>query len=476
MIRRTFLLLLATCDFSRTVQEEGQHCGAIILNSTHGDAEVYAKCTTATSVHIHNTNLTSLDNSFPSLHTISQNEDKHAIVISFNENLTWSGQLFPKLESVLVKNESLQLATIAIHDNPKLCVPPDALIRLQQLSAAATSRESTFIQHCHCDMNTLQEMEKESMVTRKTPLSVGRCVVFNGDLTIDKSVPENLKHAMSNIRTIHGTISVQDSTWKEFRLPVLEVIENVSKRPAIFIKDNAYLENVSMPLLRSLLSAGDHVHIYNNPRLRLSDFMRETFQTAVLADPTDHSSSTIHIKTSPCRINATGISKELQHCDSIDGDINISGNSNVDRTNLEYLSSVTKLFGCLTIKGTSLKSLLFLSHLKEVHCKSNQPPILIARNPITSIELAVHIVRSSYDQPVVIRNNKFLCEKFIEKWQKLLLTMRKVNKGNGSIIEHSNNGSHCGSRSSQSPLLLILTALASTMMFVAMVLMTRRYN
>nr|CDJ86009.1 hypothetical protein HCOI_00700000 [Haemonchus contortus] len=115
-----------------------------------------------------------------------------------------------------------------------------------------------------------------------------------------------------------------------------------------------------MPLLRSLLSAGDHVHIYNNPRLRLSDFMRETFQTAVLADPTDHSSSTIHIKTAP--------------------------------------------------------------------------PILIARNPITSIELAVYIVRSSYNQPVVIRNNKFLCEKFIEKWQKLLLTMRKVPEAHKVIL------------------------------------------
>ncbi|VDO24057.1 unnamed protein product [Haemonchus placei] len=275
----------------------------------------------------------------------------YAIVISFNENLTWSGQLFPKLGWVFVKNESLQLATIAIHDNPKLCVPPDALIRLQQLSAIATSRESTFIQHCHCDMNTLQKMAKESVVTRKTPLSVGRCVVFNGDLTIDKSVPENLKHAMSNIRTIHGTITVQDSTWKEFRLPVLEVIENVSKKPAIFIKDNAYLENVSMPFLRSLLSAGDHVHIYDNPRLRLSDFMRETFQTAVLADPTDHSSSTIHIKTSPCRINATGISKELQHCDSIDGDINISGDSNVVRTNLEYLSSVPEAHKVTLLSG-----------------------------------------------------------------------------------------------------------------------------
>ncbi|KAK5983452.1 hypothetical protein GCK32_019587 [Trichostrongylus colubriformis] len=97
------------------------------------------------------------------------------------------------------------LATIAIHDNAKVCVPPEDIDRLRKVGSESNLLDDTYIQKCQCDMNVLKEMAKKIVKEKKPVRSVGRCVVLNGDLTIDRHVEDYLKVIFS---TAHRTVNV----------------------------------------------------------------------------------------------------------------------------------------------------------------------------------------------------------------------------------------------------------------------------
>ncbi|KAK5970870.1 hypothetical protein GCK32_006405, partial [Trichostrongylus colubriformis] len=174
-----------------------------------------------------------------------------------------------------------------------------------------------------------------------------------------------------------------------------------------------------------------------------------------------------------CQVSISGITPAIRHCTIAHGDIDITEQTITKNTNLEYLSSIEKLNGCLTIKGTSLRSLLFLRSLKEIHCEKNQNPVLIEDNPITAIDLTVHTVISKFNQTVMVRDNIFLCPKTLERWQQLLSAMAKAN-GKGSLLEHQNNGLRCGIQYSEGLLLPAAMIMSSAMLFGAIVAINRR--
>ncbi|PIO71508.1 hypothetical protein TELCIR_06597, partial [Teladorsagia circumcincta] len=257
-----------------------------------------------------------------------------AIIIAHNEKLVWRGKLFPKLQNMHFENKTLRLATIAIYDNPRLCVPPDEKERLREITNGTSSLDNTFIQKCHCDMEILQEMAKKFIDERRSLQSIGQCTVFSGDLIINEAVPDNFKHFV---------------LIEAFKLAQ----QHYSDRTAIEIKDNSNLQEINMPLLRILHSVGMHVDIRDNQKLHIPQITKlfalsliagvpatkERFLVAILGDPNEHEKSTIHIETKPCQISVLGFSQGLQHCEIVEGDIDITKLTLGEHTNLEYLSS-----------------------------------------------------------------------------------------------------------------------------------------
>ncbi|WKY12147.1 hypothetical protein Q1695_003602 [Nippostrongylus brasiliensis] len=341
----------------------------------------------------------------------------YAIVIGCNENLEWKSGDFPNLQKVTI-NKTLKVATIAIYDNRRLCIPPDDVLRLRKISSE-TQSDNTFLQKCHCDSHMLHAAAARNETHLK------RCVILNGNLEINGSTPEHLQSALHSIHIIHGVIMMENSSWKSLHLPVLEEVSTSAERTAIKIQGNTELRSLHMPFIKSVKGKGAHVEIRNNPKLHLEH------ATKVSACDMDVEQTLI---TSP---------ELLTSCETIKANIAITEAIVAKNVDLESLAYVRKLNGCLTIEGTSLDNLSFLRSLREVDCPEDRPPILIENNNIRTLDLGVYRARSSYNRRISVKNNVFLCREFVERWQQLLQAYNTVEPGN-AIIETVEDGSRCG--------------------------------
>ncbi|RCN35997.1 hypothetical protein ANCCAN_18142 [Ancylostoma caninum] len=147
---RHFVGILCGClhhvPFPVNVALEAKHCGEISVDSTHGHEIDYKDCSTASSLHIVGSNLSSLS-AFGNLQKILQKGGDVALTISHNKNLIWEMNSLSSLREV-VRNATLSaIPTIAIYDNPKLCIPQADVVRLKE-AAGALANDNTFIQEC----------------------------------------------------------------------------------------------------------------------------------------------------------------------------------------------------------------------------------------------------------------------------------------------------------------------------------------
>ncbi|KAK6753532.1 hypothetical protein RB195_012868 [Necator americanus] len=395
-----------------------ENCGRIYITGTHGNAGDFAKCRTASSLYITGSNLSTLSD-FGQLRKISQTEDDGdmpALIISNNKNLIWERGSLSQLEYVTLGTKSLTIPVIAIHDNPKLCIPNADILRLKR-AAASLSTDNTFIQECQCDMEVL--LEAASTVGHVKNQKVNTpCVTLNGDLVINSSTNEALQSVIMGIRYIHGGISMVDTSWSELRLPSLETIDNVG----IEIRNNRNLTKIIIPFLRAILSTGKHANIIDNLKLRIDYALEERLLLTRMRKGSEE--NRLEIKTSPCVINETESLISLASCRNVVGDIIITA-ANSEISILENLAFVEVLRGCLTISGTKLQNLSFLRNLKEVHCEKDRPPILIEDNKqLVDIDLGIHRVRSTLRKPLEIKGNDMLCRDYIKRWQNVLRISR----------------------------------------------------
>ncbi|WKY12146.1 hypothetical protein Q1695_003602 [Nippostrongylus brasiliensis] len=432
--------------FAETTVAMEVDCGniSVFRRECHSASyRTYDTCTAASELEILKTDLTDLSQ-FRDLREVKQQADRNAIVIGCNENLEWKSGDFPNLQKVTI-NKTLKVATIAIYDNRRLCIPPDDVLRLRKISSE-TQSDNTFLQKCHCDSHMLHAAAARNETHLK------RCVILNGNLEINGSTPEHLQSALHSIHIIHGVIMMENSSWKSLHLPVLEEVSTSAERTAIKIQGNTELRSLHMPFIKSVKGKGAHVEIRNNPKLHLEHATKERLLLSRLVQSyfndshSSNSSSKFLIAIPPCDMDVeqTLITSPelLTSCETIKANIAITEAIVAKNVDLESLAYVRKLNGCLTIEGTSLDNLSFLRSLREVDCPEDRPPILIENNNIRTLDLGVYRARSSYNRRISVKNNVFLCREFVERWQQLLQAYNTVEPGN-AIIETVEDGSRC---------------------------------
>ncbi|KAL6741433.1 hypothetical protein Aduo_014690 [Ancylostoma duodenale] len=443
-----------------------KHCKEILINSTHGHETDFKDCSTASSLHIVASNLSSLS-AFGNLQKILQKGGDVALTISHNKNLIWEMNSLSSLHEV-VRNVTLSaIPTIAIYDNPKLCIPQADVVRLKE-AAGALATDNTFIQECQCDMEVLLRDATENTNLASDSL----CKTLNGDLIINGSTTELLQKVIMEIRHIHGGISMIGSGWEEILLPSLETVERM-EGTAIDIRGNQNLRNVSLPLLRVISVNGTGANITNNPLLQMDHEMKEKL---LLLATTGKNARGIEIQSAPCVFDNVKVSKIPPSCTNIIGDIIVTKDDLDD--SMQHLAYVEVLHGCLTIVGTDAQDLAFLRNLKSVHCDKDQPPILIKDNKqLADLELGVSVVRSTHGKPIQIEGNDMLCKEPIEKWQNVLKLSAEFSGNKEQVFETiTSAGAHCGDIRTQKwkDVLVSTTVLSCTIVFIVSALMINR--